>query len=170
MAAGEYVSVSSQADTEKADIERERAELQKDPTSENKELAAIYTARGLEAKLAQQVADQLMAKDALLAHTRDELGFSAVASPNPIQAALSSALAYATGAALPLVATYLSPPSHLILVISSSTLVFLALLGTLAAYIGGANRWVSAFRVTFWGALAMALTAAIGALFGTTVS
>lgn len=170
MAAGEYVSVSSQADTEKADIERERQELQADPQAEKTELASIYVARGLDSELAQQVADQLMRKNALLAHTRDELGFSAEASPHPIQAALSSALAYASGASLPLVVTLLAGQFHLILLISGSTLFFLALLGALAAYVGGASIRVSAMRVTFWGALAMALTAAIGALFGTTVS
>ena len=170
MAAGEYVSVSSQADTEKADIEREREELSTDPEGENAELATIYVSRGLKPKLAQQVANQLMAKNALLAHTRDELGFSEAGSPHPIQAALSSAAAYASGASLPLLAAYLSPKPHLIVIISVTTLVFLAILGALAAYVGGASVRISALRVTFWGALAMALTAAIGALFGTTAS
>lgn len=170
MAAGEYVSVSSQADTEKADIERERSELLTDPEGENAELVTIYVNRGLEPELAQQVADQLMANNALLAHTRDELGFVDSASPQPIQAALSSAAAYASGAALPLLMVFLSPKPKLLVIISLSTLIFLALLGALAAYVGGASMRISALRVAFWGALAMALTAAIGALFGTTVS
>lgn len=170
MAAGEYVSVSSQADTEKADTEREYNELSTDPEGEKTELADIYISRGLTPELAQQVAHQLMAKNALLAHTRDELGFSDAASPQPIQAALSSAAAYASGASLPLLAAFLSPKPNLVVVISISTLVFLSLLGALAAYVGGASMQVSALRVAFWGALAMALTAAIGALFGTTSS
>lgn len=170
MAAGEYVSVSSQADTELADIERERVELRADPEGEKMELTTIYITRGLDANLAQQVADQLMAKNALSAHIRDELGFSAESSPNPIQAAFSSALAYASGASLPLLVTFLASPSYLIIMISVSALMFLSLLGALAAYVGGASMWVSALRVTFWGAMAMALTAAIGAVFGTTVS
>jgi VIT1/CCC1 family predicted Fe2+/Mn2+ transporter len=167
MAAGEYVSVHSQADTESADLERERRELKADHVGERNELAAIYVGRGLDAALAQQVADQLMAHDAIGAHARDELGISETLSARPIQAALSSAGSFAVGAILPLVVTAIVPAASLIPVVSGTSLLFLALLGALAARAGGANTAVGALRVTFWGALAMAATAAIGALFGT---
>lgn len=169
MAAGEYVSVSSQADTEKADLERERQELLTDEESERKELAAIYEHRGLEPALARQVADQLMAHDALSAHARDELGLTETHAARPIQAALASAATFAVGAALPLLMTLISPASILIPFVAGTCLVFLALLGGLAARAGGANIAVGAGRVTFWGALAMAATAAVGALFGAVV-
>jgi VIT1/CCC1 family predicted Fe2+/Mn2+ transporter len=168
MAAGEYVSVHSQADAEKADLERERKELQADEAGERNELMAIYMRRGLEPPLARQVADQLMAHDALGAHARDELGISETLTARPIQAALASAASFAVGAALPLAVTVLSPGSRLILLVSLTSLVFLALLGGIAARTGGAPVSVGAMRVTFWGALAMALTAAVGTLFGTT--
>lgn len=166
MAAGEYVSVSSQADTEKADLERERKELETDRKGESKELAAIYVARGLEPSLAQQVADQLMAHDALSAHARDELGLSELHTARPIQAALASAATFAVGATLPLLAVLISRSSIMIPVVAGSSLVFLALMGGLAALVGGANVAVGAGRVTLWGALAMAATAAAGAMFG----
>ena len=166
MAAGEYVSVHSQADTEKADIALERRELQTDDAGEHKELAAIYVARGLEPALAKQVADQLMAHDALGAHVRDELGISQALSARPIQAALASAGSFAVGAFLPLLVTALVPPASLIYVVSGTSLAFLALLGGVAAGAGGAPVAAGALRVTFWGALAMALTAGAGALFG----
>jgi VIT1/CCC1 family predicted Fe2+/Mn2+ transporter len=166
MAAGEYVSVHSQADTEKADIERERKELLADVASEHKELAAIYVGRGLDPALANQVADQLMKHDALGAHVRDELGISQALSARPIQAALASAASFAVGAALPLLVTWLTPEARLILFVAGTSLVFLALLGAVAARAGGAPVTVGAIRVTFWGALAMALTASVGALFG----
>jgi VIT1/CCC1 family predicted Fe2+/Mn2+ transporter len=169
MAAGEYVSVSSQADTENADLERERAELAADGASEHAELAAIYTARGLDAGLADQVASQLMTRDALGAHARDELGISDTLSARPVQAALASAGTFAVGAAMPLLLVLVVPRSALIWTISSSTLFFLALLGALAARAGGSPVWRSVARVTFWGALAMALTAGVGALFGATL-
>jgi VIT1/CCC1 family predicted Fe2+/Mn2+ transporter len=168
MAAGEYVSVHSQADTEKADLERERKELQADEVGERNELMAIYMRRGLDAPLARQVADQLMAHDALGAHARDELGISDTLTARPIQAALASAASFAVGAALPLLVTMLSPDRLLILLVSATSLVFLALLGGIAARAGGAPVGVGALRVTFWGVLAMALTAAVGTLFGTT--
>lgn len=167
MAAGEYVSVHSQADTEQADIERERKELKADDKGERKELTAIYVGRGLDAALAEQVADQLMAHDALGAHTRDELGISGTLSARPIQAAFASAASFATGAAMPLLVAALAPQASLILLVSGTSLVFLALLGGVAARAGGARVTVGAMRVTFWGALAMGLTAAVGALFGT---
>ncbi len=167
MAAGEYVSVHSQADTEKADLERERKELKADEKGERNELATIYVGRGLKPALAKQVADQLMAHDALGAHARDELGISETLSARPIQAALASAGSFAAGAAMPLLVTALAPDALLILVVSGTSLVFLALLGALAARAGGAGVAVGAMRVTFWGALAMALTAGVGALFGT---
>jgi VIT1/CCC1 family predicted Fe2+/Mn2+ transporter len=167
MAAGEYVSVHSQADTEKADLERERKELQTDDQGERRELAAIYVARGLDPALAKNVADQLMAHDALGAHARDELGISGTLSARPIQAALASAASFSVGAALPLLVTALAPASNLILLVGGTSLVFLALLGALAAQAGGADVTVGAMRVTFWGALAMGLTAGVGALFGT---
>ena len=167
MAAGEYVSVHSQADTEQADLKLERAELKTDHEGEHKELAAIYVARGLDPALAKQVADQLMAHDALGAHARDELGISAAFSARPLQAALASAGSFAVGAALPLVVTTIAPAAALIPLVSGTSLLFLALLGGLAAHAGGASVTTGAIRVTFWGALAMALTAGVGALFGT---
>ena len=169
MAAGEYVSVHSQADTEQADLERERKELKADDKGEHRELAAIYVARGLDASLAKQVAQQLMAHDALGAHARDELGISETLSARPIQAALASAASFAVGAAMPLLVTAIVPEASLIYLVSGTSLFFLALLGALAARVGGASVTVSAIRVTFWGALAMAITAGIGALFGTVV-
>jgi VIT1/CCC1 family predicted Fe2+/Mn2+ transporter len=167
MAAGEYVSVSSQADTEQADIERERKELATDQAHERAELAAIYVERGLDAALAEQVAGQLMAHDALGAHARDELGISEILSARPVQAALASAGTFALGAALPLLAAALAPGAYLLPFVSGASLLFLALLGGLAGLAGGASAMVGAVRVTFWGALAMALTAGVGALFGT---
>lgn len=169
MAAGEYVSVSSQSDTERADLERERKELAADEDYEREELASIYVGRGLDPALALQVATQLMDKDALAAHARDELGISASITARPIQAGLTSAATFALGAALPLLTAVLTPHNRLIAVISGTSLIFLAVLGTLAAYTGGARVWLGAARVMFWGALAMALTAAVGALFGTVV-
>ncbi|HET7863822.1 MAG TPA: VIT family protein [Burkholderiaceae bacterium] len=166
MAAGEYVSVHSQADTEQADLSRERAELENDPAAELRELTAIYVGRGLEQDLAQQVAEQLMQHDALGAHARDELGISAVLSARPVQAALASAASFAVGAMLPLAVTALAPPRSLIPWVATASLVFLASLGGVAARAGGANPWVGAWRVTFWGALAMAVTAGVGAVFG----
>jgi VIT1/CCC1 family predicted Fe2+/Mn2+ transporter len=167
MAAGEYVSVHSQADTEQADLERERKELKADDKGEHKELAAIYVARGLDASLAKQVAQQLMAHDALGAHARDELGISKTLRARPIQAALASAGSFAVGAAMPLLVTAIVPEASLIYLVSGTSLFFLALLGGLAAHVGGAGVTVGAIRVTFWGALAMAVTAGVGALFGT---
>jgi VIT1/CCC1 family predicted Fe2+/Mn2+ transporter len=166
MAAGEYVSVQSQADSEQADLERERAELGADEEGERRELTAIYVGRGLDPALARQVADQLMAHDALGAHARDELGISDTLAARPIQAAFASALSFAVGAALPLLTVALSPESNLIPVVAATSLLFLALLGALAARAGGARVTVGAVRVTFWGALAMAATAGVGALFG----
>jgi VIT1/CCC1 family predicted Fe2+/Mn2+ transporter len=169
MAAGEYVSVSSQSDTENADIGRERKELAAPGDGERKELAAIYVKRGLDPALADKVAGQLMAKDALAAHSRDELGISETISARPIQAALTSALTFAVGAALPLLVVVLAPAASLVWLVSGTSLLFLALLGALAAYTGGANILKGVARVAFWGALAMAITAGIGALFGTVV-
>jgi VIT1/CCC1 family predicted Fe2+/Mn2+ transporter len=169
MAAGEYVSVSSQLDTEKADLDRERGELAADIDHEHKELAAIYVDRGLDPELAKQVAVQLMAKDALAAHARDELGISEMMTARPIQAALTSAVTFAVGAALPLLMVVISPVTYLIPVVSGTSLVFLALLGTMAANTGGAPVVAGAVRVTFWGAIAMALTAGVGYLFGAVV-
>lgn len=169
MAAGEYVSVSSQADTEEADLARERQELATDDKSERAELASIYTARGIEPALAQQVADQLMAHDALGAHTRDELGMSDVQRARPMQAAFASAGTFSVGAAMPLLSVLLSPGSTLAAVVTGTSLAFLAILGGLAARAGGARATVGAVRVTFWGALAMALTYGVGALFGAVV-
>jgi len=168
MAAGEYVSVSSQADTERADLDRERKELAADPVQEQAELAAIYVGRGLDAGLASSVATQLMAHDALGAHGRDELGISETLTARPVQAALASAGTFSVGAVLPLVIVFLVPLSALMWAVSGSSLLFLALLGSLAARAGGASVMTSAARVTFWGALAMALTAGVGALFGVT--
>jgi len=169
MAAGEYVSVSSQADTEKADLERERQELERDEDFERNELAAIYVKRGLEPSLAQQVAHQLMAHDAVAAHARDELGLSEIHTARPIQAALASALTFALGAALPLVLAWYSPLEFIVPLVAGGSLFFLVLLGGLAARVGGANVLVGAGRVTFWGVLAMVATAAIGKVFGTVV-
>ena len=169
MAAGEYVSVSSQSDTERADIARETAELANDPEHELKELAGIYRKRGLDKELAHQVAEQLTAHDALGAHARDELGISEMITARPVQAALTSAATFAVGAALPLVTVLIAPLNCLGWVVSISSLIFLAILGAVAARVGGSNTFTGAFRVTFWGALAMAATAAIGALFGTTI-
>lgn len=169
MAAGEHVSVSSQSDTEQADLARERAELASQPEFERAELAQIYVARGVSPDLAQQVADQLMAKDALGAHARDELGISAVTTARPIQAALTSAATFATGAALPLAMVLLVPRAALVAGVSIASLAFLAVLGAVGARAGNANMARAALRVTFWGALALALTAGIGAMFGTVV-
>ena len=166
MAAGEYVSVHSQADAEQADLSRERTELEKDPAAERRELAAIYVARGLHPKLAQQVAEQLMTHDALGAHARDELGISETMSARPVQAALASAASFAVGAALPLAVTALVPYPSLLPSVSATSLVFLAVLGFISARAGGASVLTGASRVTFWGALAMAITAGAGALFG----
>ena len=166
MAAGEYVSVYSQADTEQADLAREKDELDKDPDAERRELAAIYVGRGLNADLAQQVAEQLMAHDALGAHARDELGFSDLSSAQPVQAALSSAASFAVGALFPLAVAALAPATVLIPLVASSSIGFLALLGAVAARAGGASVLTGAWRVTFWGALAMAITAVVGMLFG----
>lgn len=169
MAAGEYVSVYSQTDTEQADIERERKELAADYAGEHRELAAIYVKRGLSADLAQQVAKQLMEHDALGAHVRDELGITDALSARPLQAALASAASFAVGAVLPLLVAYLASGSNLIALVAGISLLFLALLGALAARAGGAAVATGAMRVTFWGALAMGATAGVGALFGTVV-
>ena len=169
MAAGEYVSVSSQADTEQADLKRERKELAENPHHEHKELAAIYVSRGLDPMLAVQVAEQLMNHDALGAHARDELGISATGTARPVQAALTSAATFAVGAALPLLIVVWTPAADLIVRVSLASLLFLIALGLLAAYTGGSGLIKSAVRVAFWGALAMGLTAAVGALFGTVV-
>ena len=170
MAAGEYVSVSSQADTERADLARERGELAADEPAEREELASIYRERGLAPELARQVADQLMAHDALGAHARDELGISAALQARPVQAAFTSALTFAVGAALPLLLVWLAPADWLVPAVAGISLACLAALGGLAAQASGARIGVAAIRVVFWGALAMGLTAGIGALFGTTVS
>jgi len=167
MAAGEYVSVHSQADTEEAELNLERTELKEDDKGEQKELMAIYVARGLDPSLAKQVAEQLMRHDALGAHARDELGISETFRARPIQAALASAGSFAVGAAMPLMATAMAPAAGLIPIVSITSLLFLALLGGLAARAGGAGVTIGATRVTFWGAMAMALTAGIGALVGT---
>jgi len=167
MAAGEYVSVRSQADSEQAALNLERVELEADDRAEHQELTAIYVGRGLDPALAKKVAEQLMAHDALGAHARDELGISETLSARPIQAALTSAASFAVGAALPLLAVVIGPESSLIPVVSGTSLVFLAILGGLAARVGGARVAVGAMRVTFWGALAMGLTAGVGTLFGT---
>jgi VIT1/CCC1 family predicted Fe2+/Mn2+ transporter len=166
MAAGEYVSVHSQADTEKAELELERTELKSDDDGEHKELTAIYITRGLEPALAKQVAEQMMAHDALGAHARDELGISEAFSARPIQAAFASAGSFAGGAAMPLLVTAIAPESSLIPLVYGTSLLFLTLLGGLAARAGGAGVTMGAIRVTFWGALAMAVTAGVGALFG----
>lgn len=169
MAAGEYVSVSSQSDTEQADLAREKGELATQPDFERQELAEIYVKRGLEPTLALQVADQLMAKDALGAHARDELGISEVTTARPIQAALTSAAAFSVGAAMPLAMVFVSPAAWLAATVSVASLLFLAVLGAIGAKAGGANVLRATVRVTFWGALAMALTAGIGAVVGTAI-
>lgn len=166
MAAGEYVSVSSQADTERADLARERKELETDDAGERKELASIYMERGLSPQLAKQVADQLMIHDALEAHARDELGISVNFTARPVQAALASAVSFSLGATLPLLIVLVAPQARLIPIVFGTTLIFLAGLGALSAFTGGALIVRAAVRVTFWGALAMGLTAAAGALFG----
>jgi len=166
MAAGEYVSVRSQADTEGADLARERQELATQPDSEHKELTGIYIKRGLDAELASQVATQLMAHDALGTHMRDELGISEAMTARPVQAALASAATFAVGAAMPLLVVLIAPKSATMWAVAAASLLFLMLLGSLAARAGGASVLKAAARVTFWGALAMALTAGVGALFG----
>lgn len=165
MAAGEYVSVSSQADTEKADLARETRELADDVEGERKELAGLYAARGLTPELAREVATQLMAHDALGAHARDELGITESQSARPVQAAAASAVTFVIGAAIPVLLAALVPREHTIVAVVLATLCILAILGALAAKIGGAPMWVGALRVTFWGALAMGVTAGVGALF-----
>ena len=169
MAAGEYVSVHSQADTERADLSRERGELANDRAAEQRELAAIYVGRGLAPPLAQQVADQLMAHDAIGVHARDELGISTTLAARPVQAALASAASFAVGAALPLAVVWLAAERNLMVWVPAMSLLFLALLGVVAARAGGAKVGASAVRVTFWGALAMAITAGVGSLFGAAV-
>ena len=169
MAAGEYVSVSSQSDTEKADIARETLELETDPERELVELAGIYVARGLDPELARQVAEQLTARDALGAHTRDELGISEATTARPIQAALTSAATFATGAALPLSVVTLTPPSLLVPAVAVAAIFGLIVLGAAGALAGGAPIGKSVVRVTFWGAAAMAVTAGIGRVFGAVV-
>ena len=166
MAAGEYVSVSSQADTERADIERERRELYTDDAGERRELTTIYVARGLTAELAAQVTDQLMAHDALGAHVRDELGITDMSTARPLQAALASAATFAVGAMLPVAVAAMAPLPMLSTLVTGSALALLAVLGALAARVGGATLWLGAVRVLFWGALAMAASAAVGRLFG----
>ena len=167
MAAGEYVSVSSQSDTEQTDLARERKELSEHAELELDELASIYVGRGVDPALARRVAQQLMAKDALTAHARDELGISAITTARPVQAALTSAAMFSTGAALPLLMVVVSPAGALVPIVSAASLGFLALLGAIGARAGGANVLRATVRVTFWGAFAMALTAGIGRLFGT---
>jgi VIT1/CCC1 family predicted Fe2+/Mn2+ transporter len=169
MAAGEYVSVSSQSDTEHADLEREKRELSENPKFEKEELAQIYVARGVKLDLARQVAEQLMAKDALGAHARDELGISEISTARPVQAALASAATFSVGAAAPLILTLISPSTLLLPVVSVGSLAFLALLGMIGAKTGGAAIFRPTIRVMFWGALAMGLTAVIGAMVGTAV-
>ncbi len=166
MAAGEYVSVSSQADTERADLARERRELEANPEFEHRELSRIYVDRGLDAALADRVAAQLMDHDALGAHARDELGLSSVHTARPVQAALASAATFAIGAALPLLTAVMAPSAYMMAAVGGSTLVSLTILGYLAAYAGGANVYVSTARIVFWGAAAMAMTVAVGTLFG----
>ena len=169
MAAGEYVSVSSQSDTESADIARERKELRENPDFELAELTEIYVKRGLAEGLAREVATQLMSKDALAAHLRDELGISQITTARPVQAALTSAATFATGAALPLLTVFIAPKSILVPAVFLASLAFLALLGAVGARLGGADVFRATTRVTFWGALAMAITAGIGGIFGTVV-
>ncbi len=167
MSAGEYVSVSSQADSERADLAREKGELEADPVGEERELAGIYVKRGLDDELADRVARQLMAHDALQAHARDELGVSEETAARPIQAALASAASFAVGAALPLLMAILTPSADVILAVAVTSLVFLMVLGAIGAKVGGAPIWTAAVRVLFWGALAMGVTTGVGALFGT---
>jgi VIT1/CCC1 family predicted Fe2+/Mn2+ transporter len=169
MAAGEYVSVSSQADTEKADLAREKFELENQPEQELNELAHIYVERGLDFALAMEVAKKLTAHDALSSHARDELGINSTFSARPVQAALVSAVAFSVGAALPLILVVVSPVKFLTLSVALGSLFFLMILGALAAKVGGASIWRGALRVLFWGALAMLMTSGIGALFGTVV-
>ena len=169
MAAGEYVSVSSQSDTEKADLARESRELATDPVSEHQELAQVYIRRGLEPGLAREVAQQLMTKDALGAHARDELGISEISTARPVQAALASAATFTVGAAAPLLLVLLAPASYLVPTVSGGALLFLCLLGAIGARAGGAGLLRPTLRVAFWGALAMGLTAGIGAVFGKVV-
>ena len=169
MAAGEYVSVSSQADTERADLEKEREELKADDSGEHQELARIYIQRGLDPSLAKLVAEQLMAKDALSAHARDELGISETVTARPLQAALASAATFSVGAAMPLLILAIAPASHLGIFVAGTSLVFLAILGGMAARTGDAPMMAGIVRVTFWGALAMGLTSVVGAVFGTVV-
>lgn len=169
MAAGEYVSVSSQADTEAADLARERGELAADPDAEHRELAAIYVGRGLDPQTADQVARQLAAKDPLSAHARDELGISETSAARPVQAAVTSAVTFALGAALPLSVALIAPLETVIITVSAASLLFLALLGVVGAKAGNANIWRSTVRVTFWGTAAMALTALVGRLVGTAI-
>lgn len=169
MAAGEYVSVHSQADTERADLLREQTELKTNPVSEHSELASIYMSRGVEPDLARQVATQLMAHDALGSHARDELGISVALRPKPLQAALASAASFIVGAALPLAVTFMAPAQSVIPWISGMSLLFLATLGGIAAKTGGASIRMGAWRVTFWGALAMAITALVGTSLGAAV-
>jgi vacuolar iron transporter family protein len=169
MAAGEYVSVSSQSDTEQADLARERAEIESDPEEEHNELAAIYVGRGLNAETANDVATQLMAKDALLAHAHDELAITSLTTAKPIQAAITSAATFTAGAALPLAMVAITPANILTPVVASTSLLFLAVLGAIGAKAGGAAVGRATLRVTFWGALAMTLTAGIGILVGATV-
>lgn len=169
MAAGEYVSVSSQSDTEQADLVRERAELKASPGAEEDELTNIYVQRGLEPKLARQVARQLMTKNALAAHAKDELGISEFTAARPIQAAFTSALTFSVGAAMPLLAVMLSPADRVVPFVAAASLAYLALLGMLGAKAGGAGILKAIFRVTFWGALAMSVTAGIGLLIGKAV-
>lgn len=170
MAAGEYVSVSSQTDTERADLALERNELAAKPAAEEDELTAIYVERGVEASLARTVAQQMMAQDALGAHARDELGLTEMTTARPVQAAFASAASFTVGAALPILTTLLAPRSGMALIVAIVSLVCLAVLGGIAARVGGASPWVGALRVTFWGVLALAATAGIGRLFGTSVS
>jgi vacuolar iron transporter family protein len=170
MAAGEYVSVSSQEDTEQADLAVEKRELATDPKGEERELAGIYEKRGLDHDLALTVARQLMKHDALGAHARDELGLSEVTAARPLQAALSSAASFTAGAALPILTSLLCPQAHVAMFVSAASLICLASLGAIAARAGGAPAWTGAARVGFWGALAMAVTAAVGAMFGTTAA
>jgi VIT1/CCC1 family predicted Fe2+/Mn2+ transporter len=169
MAAGEYVSVSSQADTENADLKRERKELSENVPFEREELAQIYVKRGVEVDLARQVADQLMAKDALGAHARDELGISEITTARPVQAALTSAVTFAVGAAMPLLMVLIAPTDRLVPIVTVASLAFLALLGAIGARAGGADPIKGMARVTFWGAIAMAATAGIGKMFGAVV-
>ena len=169
MAAGEYVSVSSQSDTERADLDRERKELRDNPEFELDELTEIYLKRGVDQSLARQVAQQLMRKDALTAHARDELGISEITTARPVQAALTSATMFSLGAAMPLLMVVVSPTGNFVPIVSAASLGFLALLGAIGARAGGANVLRATARVTFWGAFAMALTAGIGKIFGTVV-